>query len=579
MKFFTSFLFIISILAAGCAIQSYPTGGKPDDTPPTVKRSNPENQIRNSSKKEIVLHFDSYPKAGVSYGKEVFISPLLAKPPKIFIMDKSLHIKFEEDLKENTTYVITVSDISDHFTSQKMTTPYIYAFSTGEVLDSMKVTGTVVSGMTGTAEKDFRVLLFDADSVKNNADIFGKRPEYLSKTDDNGAFILSNVKKKAYKIFAIKDADQSNSYNQKTELIALDSSASVVFPDSASTVSKHLISFLPDEQAPKVKGYDWAGEDGLVVEVSETILTDSLKIVVSDTLGNDKQAITEKYFFSKDKKQVYFLSPRTRKSISQITFLNLTDSLHNHADTTFRVYEKSLMTSKEAPFYQRPSYNFDTQQFEWLWGAKMTDSLANFIALSDSSKKNYPILLAQKGLKGTMKMTAVPKNLKEKLILNFDGKLFGLEDSTIRIPLQYPDSTLFGRVSGKLITEGYEGKIVWILSSGGGGKDKNASSSGTKIILYNRDFNLKNLPTGNYSVKVIFDTDGNGTWTPGSLQTNRLPERILTIKEPLNVKANWDLDKLELFAPYDNKINNKEKSGEKGKVSTNPTNEKTSGKK
>lgn len=552
-SFFAFSLLIVSLFWAGCAIQSYPTGGKADDTPPAVRQAKPDNQSRNYAQKEVVLHFDSYPKAGITYGKEVFISPILTKEPKIFIMDKSLHVKFQEDLKANTTYVITLSDISDHFSGQKMTTPYIYAFSTGAILDTMKITGNVISGFSGAGEKDFRVLLFDADSVKTNMDIWKKRPEYISKTDDNGNFTLSNLKKKPYKIYAIKDGDQSNTYNQKTEAIAIDTTALVVFPDSSrsSEIKKNLISFLPDEQAPRVKGYEWAGEEGLAIEVSETVRMDSLIIEVSDTLGTDKQRITNAHLIAKDKKYVYFFSPRNRELISQIYFKNLVDSLGNHTDTTFRVYSKALMSSKDAPFFQKPAYNNETQQVEWLFGSIPKDTLENFISLADSAGKKYPIVLSRKVETGILQMEA-PANIKQKFTLNFKGEAFGLKDSTIKFPLQYPDEKLFGKISGNLVTEGYEGKIVWILSAGGGGgsKDRNASTGGGKYILYKRDFDLKWMPPGNYTAKVIFDTDGNGTWTPGSLGQNRLPERIFSVKEVINVKANWELTKLEILAPF-----------------------------
>ena len=85
----------------------------------------------------------------------------------------------------------------------------------------------------------------------------------------------------------------------------------------------------------------------------------------------------------------------------------------------FVVYEKTIMSSKDAPFAQRPSFNFDTQRWEWLWGGKMPDSLAQFITLTDSANKNYPIILSQNGLKGSLKMAA-PNNLDPDL----NGKLY-----------------------------------------------------------------------------------------------------------------------------------------------------------
>lgn len=72
---------------------------------------------------------------------------------------------------------------------------------------------------------------------------------------------------------------------------------------------------------------------------------------------------------------------------------------------------------------------------------------------------------------------------------------------------------------------------------------------------------------GTYTVKVIFDKDGNGCWTPGLLKTGRLPEKIITVKETLNIRANWELDKQEILAPYP-------KAGTSAKGGTDKTNPK-----
>lgn len=541
------YLNLLWLLVAGCAIQGMPTGGKPDETPPQVVKTRPANQSLNVQKKEVIIRWDSYPKAGIAYGKEVLVSPFLQKEPKITVLDKHIRIQFREDLLPNTTYVITLTDITDHFSNLKISTPYIYAFSTGAVLDSMKVEGKVVSALTGKGEADMKVLLFAADSVRQNTDIWNKKPLYLTKTNAEGDFLLTNLHKQIYKIFAIKDADNSHTYNQLSEQIALDSLPDVRFGDSVLLVRKQLVAFLPDNQPPRVKNYEWLGDNCLAVEVNEMVLPQRLSITLSDTLGKESQQVDSVIFVADEKKQLYFYSPRKRQMFSQLQIRALGDSLGNSCDTTLRLFEKSILDSKARPFARRPQLAFAPLRWEWLWAdLPAMDSLSAWVYVQDSAQKSVPLKLESKGLAANIQFDK-PLNPKQKYKLCFKGALFGLKDSVLSFPLNYPDEALFGKCSGNILTEGYSGKIVAVMSQAGGGKDKNASSP-PAIVFYTRDFNFQWLAPGSYTLKIIYDTDANGTWTPGDLKTNRLPERIFSAAEPVVIKANWEMEKLEIRA-------------------------------
>jgi hypothetical protein len=89
-----------------------------------------------------------------------------------------------------------------------------------------------------------------------------------------------------------------------------------------------------------------------------------------------------------------------------------------------------------------------------------------------------------------------------------------------------------------VVTEDYQGKIILILSTGNA-KEK----TGKSYIFFDRKFALKNILPASYTATVIFDKDGNGVWTPGSLIENRLPEKRVVVKEPILIRANWELTK------------------------------------
>jgi hypothetical protein len=52
------------------------------------------------------------------------------------------------------------------------------------------------------------------------------------------------------------------------------------------------------------------------------------------------------------------------------------------------------------------------------------------------------------------------------------------------------------------------------------------------------------FPPGEYELRILYDTNNNGVWDPGKFfgKDRRQPERVLTIRKKMNVKANWDND-------------------------------------
>ena len=49
---------------------------------------------------------------------------------------------------------------------------------------------------------------------------------------------------------------------------------------------------------------------------------------------------------------------------------------------------------------------------------------------------------------------------------------------------------------------------------------------------------------GEYELRILYDLNQNGVWDPGKFfgKDKRQPEKVLTIRKKMNVKANWDND-------------------------------------
>jgi hypothetical protein len=60
------------------------------------------------------------------------------------------------------------------------------------------------------------------------------------------------------------------------------------------------------------------------------------------------------------------------------------------------------------------------------------------------------------------------------------------------------------------------------------------------IPLTERDLTRELFKPGEYELRILYDTDKNGRWTPGNFAHKLQPELVRTIPQPFAVKANWE---------------------------------------
>ena len=121
-----------------------PSGGKKDTIPPYIVDIKPLPGATSFplEKGKILFYFDEY--VTIKTATDIFLSPPLEKRPKSRIVGKKLEITFEGALEPNTTYTLNLNGaIADNNEGNKFP-GFTYVFSTGEQIDSMFITGTVL---------------------------------------------------------------------------------------------------------------------------------------------------------------------------------------------------------------------------------------------------------------------------------------------------------------------------------------------------------------------------------------------------------------------------------------------------
>ena len=68
-----------------------------------------------------------------------------------------------------------------------------------------------------------------------------------------------------------------------------------------------------------------------------------------------------------------------------------------------------------------------------------------------------------------------------------------------------------------------------------------------QIITKKEEVMFDYLMPAKYKLRAILDADGNGKWSTGNYHRHSLPETILEYKDPLELKAGWDIDLDEIW--------------------------------
>lgn len=543
MKFLRIVYSLVSLaLLAACAQEITPTGGPKDEIPPKVVNTDPANERLNYREGKVRFFFDE-PVRKPDASKDIFISPFVSRP-EVILSDngKRLTIKINEELRPQTTYVITLNGVRDLHESNLMEEPYSLAFSTGDQLDSLTLQGVIRDAANQPVE-EMLVLLFDADSVPGN-EIYGKSPAYLSRSNSSGQFSFRFLRDTRYRLFGVKDADQSNSYNVPTEMIAI-AQDSIIRPwverDSAQGDSLlPLTSFLPDEDAPRFKSPIWLGDSLFSLTLNEYPDLRTTRFFTTDTSRLDTFPVDDWAIIPGAEPQLWLGMPG--RQFWDLHIEGLQDSLGNRVDSVLRI-SPSRVKLPEKPLPVTPSLDLLRPAWTFMPYRPMRPDDRTYFALTDTARSDslrllFPVNWTSEGLTQVIRPQDPEGTQGVNLLLRVDGAFFfgpdsSAADTTFLFPLSWLKPDGYGTLSGSVIPDSsYDGALVLQL----------LGPDGTKVVRTFRDttFAFERLLPGEYSFRVIYDEDGNGVWTPGSLTKFRMPERRKAVPGTITIRANWD---------------------------------------
>jgi hypothetical protein len=227
-------LALLALVGVACANIGSPEGGPRDYTPPMMLRSTPIPGAVNFKGKKVELHFDEIVNLK-DQTTRVIVSPAPKEQPIIRAQGKKITVEFQEDLEPNTTYVIDFTDAIEDNNEGNVLDGFSFAFSTGDHLDSLQVSGMVLRASDLETMKNVLVGLHS--NLSDSA--FSKLPfDRVSRTNSRGEFTLRNVPPGEYHIFALRDVDNDYKMVRTEDIAFLDE---LIVPNASDFTSQDTI--------------------------------------------------------------------------------------------------------------------------------------------------------------------------------------------------------------------------------------------------------------------------------------------------------------------------------------------------
>lgn len=505
----------------------------------------PANKSLHFAATKVDITFDEFIKA--TGFAQTLISPPLEKKPDYKINGKTLTIKFKSKLRDSTTYTINFAEDIKDVNEGNILNNFTYVFSTGDFIDSQKVSGKVTMAKDNSNADGVIVSLYPPDSI--NA-IKRSKPFYFAKTDKSGNFFINNIKAGDYRIFALKDANYDYLYNQPNEMIAFCDTLIHLVDTIRPKIDLHLF----EERKGRLS---YMGERALKPGFIQFYYSQPIK---SFSLTSNISSDNDFYYFNSTKDTIsYWYSAYSEKRAKM--FLVANDTLSDSVRITLQNITADSI-SKNRKYSLTPDFQLNKSQNTL--GSKeniYTQELYKPLKISF----NHPITGINQFKAFRLYEDSVKKDLPVKFSIDSPGKqvlIFDFQKAeNTNYTLEVPDSAfqdLFGtwnmafKYKFKTPSKDNYGNLNVILKSSHPEKhyvvrvlDASNDALITEIRISNESEKkvlIENVPAATYKIIAIDDTNDNGVWDTGNFKEKIQPEKIITYPSTYTLKGGWDLD-------------------------------------
>jgi len=554
-------------LMISCANQLPPEGGPVDKSPPAIISTYPDPYTLHFKGKRLNLEFDKYVDHR-SVEESIFISPHLGELDFDW-SGKEVEITFNDDLRKNTTYVVSVgTDVKDlRSPPNRMAQAYTFAFSTGADIDRGGIRGKIYPIKSSNPSEGIMIFAYQLGSM--NPDTLNPRtskPDYITQTGTNGKFYLQHLAFGKYRIFAVKDEYRNLLYDPQIDEFGITSHDILLGVEDTLQDNVLMQMAKEDTTAPRLVKIDPRDVHHLSVELSESIdttLSPPLALSIIDTLSKDQLKIFSVY---PSQSSLPYFTVVTDKQDStkgyRLTIDRASDLASNQidqkantliftgsdiADTSVTKVQSTSIPDSSSGVVLNPTIQI---QFS---DAVQRQSFANAIALTDTSGSGVPSsvdwlsdIICRVRPQGSLSSKTVYRvSIRMENGLDWSGKKF--QDSLRVIRFETLDAEALSSIEGIVVDTREIEKEAAIIVTAEGVDAKNKKSYTTSADR-NGSFLIGQIEEGRYVVHAFKDRNLNGKYDAGSPFPFVGSERFGYAPDTLKVRARWPLEgvKIEL---------------------------------
>ena len=503
-----------------------------------------------------------------------------------------------DTLKPNTTYTI---DFSDAIVDNNEGNPlgnFAFMFSTGESIDTMEVSGTVLNA------EDLEPIKGISVGLHANLDdsAFVKLPfDRISRTDSRGKFTIRGIAPGQYRIYALMDGNQNFLYDSKTEMIAF--SDSLIIPSSKPDTRQDTVwvdsliidtiktvdytHYYPDDiilrafkaendrqylknstrdklnhfvlvfsakadTLPEITGLNFNAEDAFVIET--TPRNDSICYWIKDSLLCEQDTLLM---------QLKYLATDTLDQLSLTTDTIIMANKQNKAQRLKAAEQEKQKKEKEQKKKSKRGEKIDSVAVVKFLNAKIeapsTLEMGSNISISfeepiaaidtsaihlkvmvDSVWQDIPYIFEEDTVEFRKYWVIAPWEPEKEYQFSIDSLafkgLYGLYTNTVKeTSLKTKAVADYGTIFMNL-PQSPDYTIIELMEANGEVIRRQPISKEKTADFYFLP------PSKKYYLRLIYDRNKNGVWDAGNYDQHQQPEEVYYFPKAWDMKANFEFE-------------------------------------
>lgn len=534
MKIVRLLFIALYCLISACASKVNPTGGAKDVNPPVLKEAVPANYSTNFNADQIILRFDEYIQLSDVQNK-LIVSPVIEPRPVITVYKKDVRIELPDSLPANKTFTFNFGTSITDVHEGNVFPDYQYVFSTGNVLDSLAVSGKVLNAATHERLKNISVMLYRySDTLKVDSILNKYRPDYYIRTADDGSFNIRNIAAGKYYIYGLDDKNsdfllgnlEEEGVGFQNDLLEVPVKDSITLFISNSLPSepslkrftrldrvRAIFTFTKPVENLELKelksGSDWRGK------TEYTLHQDSLFVYLPDTLTDSLQIILNDGKLIKDTVEILMGKVKSAREIY-------------YAPLRFTVFKSPSVDGIESLFKLSATRPFTIKDLN------RSELFEDSSLVNDFTLRTDSLISSQLNINYNWKES---KTYKIRFLPGFATDDYGFTNDTLTYAFSIPSQESVGGLTVNLVGEPAPSKFYLLeLLTEKYEVVRSHKIEGRKNYIFSF------VPPGIYRLRITEDRNQNGKWDPGTLSKGILPENIFLYPATIQLRANWDLE-------------------------------------